>query len=151
MHSISNTMNDVFSTSVTIHATPAVVWDALTLPAHMAQWMGDPEMEIRIITDWQVASSIVIRGIHHVPFENNGVVLRYEQEELLRYTHRSSVSQLTDIPESYSILTFSLTPDNGHTQLWLEIRNFPTESIQHHLEFYWRTTLTMLKEWIEKR
>jgi uncharacterized protein YndB with AHSA1/START domain len=145
------TMNDIFSASVTIHAAPAVVWDALTLPSHMAQWMGEPEMKIRVITDWQVASPIAIRGIHHVPFENNGVVLLYEQEKLLRYTHRSSISQLADRPESYSVLTFSLAPDNGRTQLWLEIRNFPTESIQQHLEFYWRTTLTMLKEWIEKR
>lgn len=143
-------MTNVFSASVTIHATTAVVWDALTIPARMTKWMGEPEMEVRVSTDWQVGSSIVVRGIHHVRFENNGIVLQCEKEQRLRYTHHSSVSRLADAPENYSILTFSLTPQNGCTLLELEIRNFPTATIQQHLEFYWRTTLTMLQEWIEK-
>ncbi|MBT1688693.1 SRPBCC family protein [Dawidia soli] len=142
-------MTDIFAASIGINAAPMAVWDALTMPACMTHWMGEPEMQIDVVTDWHVGGPIVVRGVHHVPFENNGTVLQFDKARLLRYTHRSSVSRLADVAESYSILTFSLTPEGDRTQLELTIRNFPTESIQRHLEFYWRTTLTTLKEWVE--
>ena len=142
-------MTDIFAASIGINAAPTAVWDALTMPAHMAHWMGEPEMQIDVVTDWRVGAPIVVRGVHHVPFENTGTVLQFDQARLLCYTHRSSMSRLADVAESYSILTFSLTPQDERTKLELTIRNFPTESIQRHLEFYWRTTLTTLKEWVE--
>jgi uncharacterized protein YndB with AHSA1/START domain len=44
--------------SVTINVPPSNVWEYLTDSSLMSKWMGDPEMNIEVITDWKVGSSI---------------------------------------------------------------------------------------------
>ncbi len=129
---------------------PSVVWSTLTNPEKMKQWMGDDEMKPEIATDWKAGSSITINGFHHTKFENKGVVKEFIPEKILRYTHLSSVSRLPDLPESYSIIDFRLNYRDNQTLLLLTIENFPTESIRKHLEFYWTTTLEILKNQIEQ-
>jgi uncharacterized protein YndB with AHSA1/START domain len=143
-------MTDKFSTTVIINADPAKVWTLLTNPELMSEWMGDPEMKIEALTNWEVNTPILIRGYHHVQFENKGTVLQYEKEKKLSYSHLSSVSKLPDKPENHSILEFILLPVNKDTQLTLDITNFPTETIRKHLEFYWRTTIITIKKRAEE-
>jgi len=111
--------------------------------------MGDPELGLEVITDWAIGSPMAIRDSHHARFENKGVVLKCEKMKRLIYTHLSSLSRLPDKQENYSILEFILTPTAHHTLLTLNIENFPTESIRKHLEFYWKTTLNVIKEKVE--
>ncbi|GAB3547594.1 SRPBCC family protein [Spirosoma fluminis] len=144
-------MKDRFSTAVTIQAEPADVWTALTNPDSMVQWLGEPEMNIEVHTNWEIGAPILIRGFHHGPFENKGIVLHYDKEKTVSYSHLSSASDLPDRPENYSIFEFNLTPTGKDTLLALTIENFPTETIRNHLEFYWRTTVVLLKERIEKQ
>lgn len=144
-------MPDIFSTDVTILAPPATVWAALTIPERMMAWMGAPEMKLSVETDWKVGTPIMIHGFHHVKFENKGIVLQYDEERRLRYTQLSSVSRLPDVPESYTIFTFTLTPLAGHTLLALTMENFPTETIRKHLEFYWRTAIVLIKKYVEQQ
>ncbi|MBD2699269.1 SRPBCC domain-containing protein [Spirosoma sp. BT702] len=142
-------MPDTFSTAIQINASPAEVWAALTNPERMTQWMGEPEMNINVLSNWQVNTPVIIRGFHHVAFENKGVVLQNDNEKTLRYTQLSSVSRLPDKPENYSIFEFSLTPIDEQTLLTLHIEGFPTETIRKHLEFYWKTTMTLLQASVE--
>lgn len=144
-------MPDTFSTDVTIQAAPTAVWAALTVPEQMTAWMGAPEMKLSVETDWKVGTALLIRGFHHLPFENKGIVLQYDEERLLRYTHLSSASRLPDVPESYTLFTFTLTPVAGHTLLALTLENFPTETIRRHLEFYWRTAIVLIKKYVEQQ
>ncbi|AYB34060.1 SRPBCC family protein [Chryseolinea soli] len=144
-------MPDKFSTTVTINSEPAEVWSALIDPDRMTKWMGEADMGIEVHTDWKIEAPILIRGFHHVKFENKGRVLKYEKERRLSYSHLSSVSRLPDKQENYSILEFILTPIGNHTTLALSIENFPTETIQKHLEFYWKTTMLAIKENVESR
>lgn len=139
-------MTNEFSSTVLINASPAQVWSTLTIPDIMTTWMGSPEMEIKVITDWKVNSPILIQGFHHVKFENKGLVLQNDKESKLSYSHLSNISRLPDIPENYAILEFVLTPVEDKTQLTLTITNFPTEVIRKHLEFYWRTTIIGIKK-----
>ena len=134
-----------FSSTILISREAPVVWKTLTDPAMMIQWMGEPEMQIEIETNWQLNSPIIIRGFHHVRFENRGVVLEFEKEKKLSYTHLSSLSRLPDVPENYSKLLFTLNGGSKTTELTITIEDFPTESIRKHLEFYWRGTLTRIK------
>jgi uncharacterized protein YndB with AHSA1/START domain len=143
-------MTNSFSTRTIINASPTKVWQTLTNTEVMSQWLGDPDMEIEVQTIWQVNAPIIIKGFHHVQFGNKGIVLAFEKERKLSFTHLSSVSRLPDIPESYSTLTFILEPGDNGTHLMLNIENFPTESIRKHLEFYWRTTLITIKDKVEK-
>lgn len=143
-------MSCIFNAFVNIHATPAIVWQVLTDPRYMLQWMGEESMELSIETDWLQGSIILIRGTHHLPFENRGTVLECIPEQQLSYTQLSSISCLPDEPESYTRLDFELRSDVEQTILQLEISNFPTVSIQKHLEFYWRTTLIKIKKYAEQ-
>lgn len=111
--------------------------------------MGDEEMEIEIITDWRVGSPFVIKGFHHVHFENKGTILQFEPDSILQYDYLSSMSNLEDLPENYTTITFSLIPKDDQTELRVEAENFPTFEIYKHLEFYWNGTLQIIKERIE--
>lgn len=143
------TMTEKFSTAITIDSKPAKVWTTLTSPKLMTQWMAEPETQLEVQTNWKINSPIFISGFHHIKFENKGIVLKYHKEQILSYSHLSSVSRLPDIIENYSVLEFVLTPVNNQTTLTISIFNFPTEIIQKHLEFYWRGTIHKIKEYIE--
>lgn len=111
--------------------------------------MAEPAMELEIITSWKTGSPIIIKGFHHMKFENRGTVLQFQPPHLLQYNHLSSLSRLQDKPENYSIITFSLVPLENNTSLTVTLSNFPTEAIFRHLDFYWRTTTEILKKMIE--
>lgn len=117
----------------------------------MKQWMVDAGMEITISTDWKIGNPIVMKGrLHRIKFENKGKILKYEPEKVLQYSHLSSLSRLPELPENFCIIEFSLIPSHSQTILLLEITNFPTETIFKHLDFYWRTTIEMMKTLIEQ-
>jgi len=139
---------DSFSTTRTINCTAATLWKVLTNPELMAVWMG-PEMNITISTSWKVNAPILVKGFHHIPFKNKGIVLRYEEEKALSYSHFSSISRLPDLPGNYSILLFELSAIDNLQQLTVHISNFPTDVIRKHLEFYWRGTVFNIKKMAE--
>ncbi|MGE0789564.1 MAG: SRPBCC domain-containing protein [Sandaracinaceae bacterium] len=137
--------------AIEIAAPREAVWDSLTRPEAIAAWLGEPEMELAVETDWSVGGPIVIRGFHHVRFEDRGRVVRFAPCERLTYTHLSSISRLPDVPESYTTLDFRLDAVGGDTALRLTLSGFPTEPIEKHLRFYWRGTLPILKRFVEDR
>jgi len=66
LHSNGNTA----SKTVHIDAPASKIWDALTRPALMNQWMM-PDSKMDIITDWQVGSPLIIRGnLHGINFDS---------------------------------------------------------------------------------
>ena len=141
----------VIEKNVVVAAPPLAVWHALTDPAAMRAWMGEPEMAIDVATDWRPGSPIVVSGVHHGPFRNHGIVLDAMQGALLRYTHLSSVSGLADVPEHYSVIAFALDAVDGGTAVRLTVERFPTETIYRHLNLYWRGTLDVFKAFVERR
>jgi hypothetical protein len=112
--------------------------------------MAEPEMEFDVITDWKEGSPIVIQGFHHTKFENKGTILRVAPEQIIRYNYLSSLSRLPDQPENYTIIEFHLMPLENETTLTFTASNFPTEAILKHVDFYWGTTMEILKTLIEK-
>ena len=136
-------------TATYIQSSPSLIWPWLTEERLMKRWMGEPEMNIEIITDWTVGSPIIIRGFHHAKFENKGVVLQYSPNNILQYTHLSSISRLPDLPQNYSIITFKLDQEEEQTSLTIQVGNFANESIFKHLHLYWTTTPAIIKELVE--
>lgn len=140
--------DQIFSKTVNINARPSEVWKALTDQGMMRAWMSDSPIDIT--TNWKVGSPITIQGdLYKKRFENKGVVLQFEPEQVLQYSHLSSLSRLPDELENYSVITFSLTPVEDQTTLTLTLSNFPTETIYKHLAFYWSVTLELIKSFIE--
>jgi len=141
--------NEVISKSIDIHAPLSIVWDVLTNPDLMKQWMAEPEMELSIKTDWKVGNPIVIKGFHHIKFENKGTVLQVEPHKVLRYNYVSSLSRLPDRPENYIVTEFRLAPTENKTTLTITLSNFATEAIYHHTDFYWKGTIEILRKFAE--
>ncbi|HVX50220.1 MAG TPA: SRPBCC domain-containing protein [Chitinophagaceae bacterium] len=132
-----------------INSSVTKVWKALTLPALMQRWMADTPIEIN--TSWQQGSNITITGDwYKAGFKNSGIVLKAEKPVLLIYTHLSSLSRLADKEENYTILEFRLAAAEDGTGLSLTIRNFPTEAIYHHFNFFWMVALHRLKKLAEE-
>ena len=135
---------------VSIDTPPSKVWEYLTEPNLMKKWMGEPEMNIEVTTDWIIGNPILIKGFHHVNFENKGKVLQFDPQNMIQYSHLSSISHLPDIKENHSIITFTIEPKGKKTLLEIQVENFPTELIYKHLDFYWQGTADILKDLIEQ-
>lgn len=142
-------MSESFSMDILIDAKPSKVWTTLTDLNLMAQWMGEPEMNLKVQTNWELNAPIYFRGFHHIQFENKGIVFKYIREQRLSYSHLSSVSRLPDKIDNYALLEFVLTLINNQTNLTINISKFPTGTIQKHLVFYWRGTIHKLKRQAE--
>ncbi|HEY9262353.1 SRPBCC domain-containing protein [Chitinophaga sp.] len=142
-------METIIDRKIVIDAPAAEVWKSLTDPGLMIKWMGEADFDLKITTTWKVGSLFSVQGFHHLPFENKGVVLEYVREQVLSYDFLSSLSRLPDTKEHHTIVRFTLTPLEQRTSLHLTITNFPTLTIYQHLNFYWNTTLVLLKKAIE--
>lgn len=140
-----------FTETALIAAPVAAVWGSLTSGECMSEWMGDPSMDIQVIVDWRVGGRFVVRGVHHEPFENVGVLLAFEPMKRLAYSHLSSLSGLPEQPSSYTTLEFVMETEGDRTLLSLAVAGFPTASIYHHLRFYWAGTIEIFKQYVESR
>lgn len=141
---------DSLEYTASIKAAPSKVWAFLTDPPLLKQWLGEPEMQLVVTTDWKPGSPIVIRGFHHIKFDNRGTVIRSEPGKLLHYNYLSSISRLPARPENFTNIIFRLTASGDETRLTVNVSNFPTPTIRKHVEFYWSGTIQILKETIEK-
>ena len=133
---------------IQIHSPASQVWKTLTDPKRIKLWMLDTEVEI--ISEWTIGSSIRFLGnLHGLPFENKGTILKYQPEKVLEYTSWSTLSELPDVPENYSVICFSLTEHEDHTVISLTISNLINYVILKHHEFYWGVTLNEIKKQTE--
>jgi len=132
---------------VVIKAPPARVWEALTKPELIKQYLFGTEA----ISDWQVGSQITYKGVWQgMAYEDKGRVLRAEPGKLLVSTYWSSMSGLPDAPEHYNTVTYKLAPVDGATQLTVTQDNNPTEESRRHSEKNWALVLQGLKQLLEK-
>ena len=145
-------IHQIVHKSIRISAPLNAVWEALTQPELMKSWMSDSEIEI--VTTWEVGSPIIINAedvSYKTAFTNTGVVLQFLKNRVLEYSHFSSLSQLADQAENYTIIRFTLEPEADQTLLQLDLSNFPTASHYKHIDFYWTVTLEVLKRFVEER
>jgi uncharacterized protein YndB with AHSA1/START domain len=130
----------------TIHAPAARVWDALTKPALIKQYLFDTD----VISDWKVGSPITYKGEWEgKSFEDKGKILKLEPEKLLRSTHWSPLSGVPDTPENYHTVTYELLEKDGGTEVTISQDNNANEEERVHSEQNWRTVLDGMKKLLE--
>jgi uncharacterized protein YndB with AHSA1/START domain len=133
--------------SVTINAPSEKVWDALVNPEAIRQYM----FGTNVVSDWRESSPITWRGEWQgKPYEDRGVILRFEPGRTLHYSHFSPLSGLPDRPESYHTVTIELSGEGNQTRVSLGQDNNPTEQARDHSEENWGTMLTSLKRFLEQ-
>lgn len=109
--------------SIKINATPANIWDVLTNPVKIVQYLGS-----HIQTDWQQGSPITWEGeMQGNKFQNRGNVIENKPNQLLCFTYWSGMGGDKDLPENYSEITYSLkSEENGVVELTYSRIKIPT-------------------------
>jgi uncharacterized protein YndB with AHSA1/START domain len=136
----------VAKVTTTIHAPAAQVWEALTRPELVKQYLFGTEME----TDWQVGGPIRYRGVWEgKPYEDKGTVLRVEPEKLLESTYWSPMSGVPDEPAYYKTVRYELAGEGDQTRLTLTQDNNDTPEEAAQAEQNWKMVLDGLKKLLE--
>jgi uncharacterized protein YndB with AHSA1/START domain len=137
----------ILTKTININATASKIWDALTNPDIIKQWL----FGTNVISDWKVGSHILFTGNWQgTDYKDKGTILQFEKERIFRYNYWSGFSGLPDSTENYSIITFMLAPTNNSTQLTLTQTNFATDTGYEHSDKNWDATLELMKKIIER-
>ena len=95
-----------------VQATPERVWEAMTDPAQVAEYM----MGSRVESDYQPGSPITWSGEWEgKPYQDKGEVLQVEPNRLLEVTHYSPLTGADDVPENYHTVRYELAEADGVT------------------------------------
>ncbi|MGB2870047.1 MAG: SRPBCC family protein [Bacteroidota bacterium] len=136
------------STSITISAPKEAVWDALTNPAKIKEYL----FGTNAITDWKVGSPIAFEGEWNgKKYRDKGTILDFQKGKLLKYSYWSGFSGLEDRPENYSQVTFTVESSGNKTTLTLNQVGFVDEKGRDHTGENWAQVFKMMKEIIEKQ
>jgi uncharacterized protein YndB with AHSA1/START domain len=141
-------MNDKFTAEAitTIHAPASKVWDAITKPELIKQYLFGSD----VISDWKVGSPIIYKGVWEgKSFEDKGKILEMKPEKLLRSTHWSPLSGVPDSPENYHTVTYELSETDGSTDVRITQDNNASEEERAHSEQNWKTVLDGMKKLLE--
>jgi uncharacterized protein YndB with AHSA1/START domain len=132
--------------TITINAPTSKVWDALTKPNLIKQYLFGTE----VTTDWQVGSPITYRGQWEgKTYEDKGKILQIEPGKLLVSTFWSSLSGLPDVPENYNTVRYELSTEGGSTRLTITQDNNATQEEADHSEQNWNMVLDGIKKLLE--
>src|SRR4051812_14964297 len=98
-----------FKKSIPIHAPVSRVWDALTDPAKIKQYLFGTEAK----TDWKKGSNIIYSGVWDgKPYEDKGKIIDIVPERKLHTTYFSANSGKDDKPENYNNVIYEVTNED---------------------------------------
>jgi len=133
--------------TTTINTPASKVWDALTNPGLIKQYLYGTE----VTSDWKIGSPITYKGEWEGKgYEDKGEILQIEPNKLLISTFWSSLAGLPDLPENYKTVRYELSPENGVTRITITQDNNASPEEADHSTQNWNTVLGKLKELLEK-
>jgi uncharacterized protein YndB with AHSA1/START domain len=136
----------VADASIDIAAPTERVWEALTDPAQIEQYMFGTHVE----TDWHLGSPITWSGVWEgKEYQDKGVVLTYDEPRELSVTHFSPLTGQEDVPENYHRVTYTLTEEGETTHLAVSQDNNASEDEAEHSRANWEQVLSGIKKLVE--
>lgn len=130
------------TTALDLPAPPAKVWDALTNPAMIKQYMFGAELS----GDWRQGGTVIYRGEWDgTPFEDRGDIVEIDPPRLLKVNYYSAMTGQPDTPENRQLITYALQPAGNGTRLTVSQSNNPTQEAATAAEGNWAMTLDTLK------
>ena len=134
--------------SILINAVPAKVWDVITNPAKVKQYMFGTDMT----ADWKVGGKITYKGTWEgKDYEDGGSILEIEPEKILKSTYWSSMSGTPNTPENQMVVTYKLEPKDGGTLMTVIQDNNKTEAGAEHTGENWKMVLDSMKKIAEEK
>lgn len=138
--------NLIAETSISIDATPAQVWEALTTPKLVKRYLLGTEVS----SDWEEGSTITYTGEYNgKKYNDKGIIKKIEPEKILQSTYWSSMGGKEDKPENYNLVTYKITKQGNKTILTLLQDNNASEKEKDHSVENWKMVLQKLKEVVE--
>jgi len=132
--------------ATTIRAPASAVWEALTKPEMIKQYLFGTE----VTTDWQEGSPITYRGVWQgKPYEDKGKIVQVEPGKRLVSTFWSSLAGKADVPENYNTVSYELSAEEDGTRLTITQDNNDTPEEASHSEQNWKTVLEGMKKLLE--
>ena len=83
-------------------------------------------------------------------YQDKGVILKIEPEQILQYSHFSPLSGKADKFENYHIITIHLFGSGNTTEVLLSQDNNADDKARRESAKNWRTMLAGLKRYVEK-
>ncbi len=106
----------IASARTEIEASPTRVWEAMTDPKQVAEYMMGSQVE----SDWQPGGYITWSGEWEgKPYQDKGEVLQVEPGRLLEVTHYSPLGGQDDVPENYHTVRYELEESGSSTVVTL--------------------------------
>lgn len=141
-------MNKLISkTSIEINAPAHKVWQALTDPAMIKEYL----FGTNTITDWKKGSSITYEGEWQgKAYKDKGTIIDIVPEKLLHTTYWSSMGGKEDKPENYNNVLYELEPLGEQTKVTIAQDNIDTEEQVQHMNQNWSMVLDGMKKLLEK-
>ncbi|MDP4237285.1 MAG: SRPBCC family protein [Bacteroidota bacterium] len=138
--------NRIVHRSILIKATPSKVWEALTDPSIVRQYLFGTNMT----ADWKVGGRISYKGVWEgKEYEDGGTIMELVPKKILKSTYWSSMSGTEDKPENYATVTYLLEEMDGGTRLTLTQDNNKSEAAREHSEQNWGHVLEAMKRILE--
>jgi uncharacterized protein YndB with AHSA1/START domain len=132
-------------TNISINASKETVWDALTNPEKIKQYLFGTNTK----TDWKVGSPLIFEGDYNGKhYRDEGKILNNTKYELLEYTYWSGFTGLENKPENYSNVKFTIIGDKP-IKLTLQQRGFVNKKAAEHSKENWEKVLRHIKEMCE--
>jgi uncharacterized protein YndB with AHSA1/START domain len=137
------------SQSIDIHATPEKVWDALTNPEIIKEYL----FGTKTTTDWQVGSPVTFSGEYNgTTYTDKGTILENIPGQKLSYSYWSSFSGTEDKAENYSRVTYTVTPkENGVTSFTWAQKGYANEAGHEHSKNGMADFLKQIKDIVERQ
>lgn len=143
-------MNNLLNTEVTItiNASPAEVWKALTTPELIREYL----MGTHVTTDWKEGSPITYEGEYQgKKYCDKGKILQIKYAKIFQSTYWSSMGGKEDKAENYNKVTYLLKGEGNKTLVTLTQDNIATEKEKEHVTQNWNMVLKKLKEVVEEK
>lgn len=141
-------MEDKFiaETSVVINADESKVWEAITSPALIKQYL----MGAEVTTDWKEGSPISYEGQYNgEKYHDKGIIKKIVPNGIFQSTYWSSAGGKEDKPENYHLVTYTLSPWEEKTIVVLTQDNIHSKKEQEHVTANWEAVLDKLKRVVE--
>ena len=137
----------VVTASIEIAAPPAKVWEVLTNPTLIKEYL----FGTNTVTSWEVGSPVTFQGTfgENPPksYRDKGVVLTCQPGKRLSYSYWTGFSGLADAPENYAIVTYSLEITGGQTVFTWDQRGYPDAKRHQHAQ----AGMPAIPDWIRYR
>lgn len=142
---MSNNLKAISSTS--IHVPVNKVWQALTDPALIRQYLFGTDT----VSDWKKGSPITYSGVYEgKAYQDKGTIIEIVPEKLLHTTHYSPLSGKEDKPENYHNVIYELKSENGKTIVTITQDNISNDKELEHMKRNWSMVLEGMKKLLEK-